>query len=250
MEHLVDMHCHLLYGVDDGAKDVDEAIELLKLEKKQHVDRIILTPHYREGMFETPQAIMDEHYAKLCLLEKEMNLGIRLFLGCEYHTNIKMVADLQEKKRPSMAGSRYVLTEFSYEDSFKKIRRQIYDLIMDGWIPIIAHIERYPDMMKDFRNIEECKSLGALVQITSGAILGKMGWKMKMNCKKLIKYDLVDFVASDAHNTKNRRPDLGECADYLEKKYGSDYAYKVLVENPEMMLGGHENYAVNLSVFR
>ena len=248
MEHLVDIHCHLLYGVDDGAKDVNEAIQLLKLEKEQHVDRVILTPHYREGIFETPQTIMDEHYAKLCLFEKEMNLGIRLFLGCEYHTNTRMVADLQEKRRPSMAGSQYVLVEFSAEDSFKKIRCQIYNLIMEGWIPIIAHIERYPDMMKDLNNVFECKSLGALIQITSGALLGKMGWKMQRNCKKLIKQDLVDFVASDAHDTKNRRPDLGECATYLEKKYGQDYTYKLLVENPEMLLGGHKNYAVDLSV--
>ena len=73
-----------------------------------------------------------------------------------------------------------------------------------------------------------------------------MGWMLRKYCKKLIQLDLVDFIASDTHNTKNRKPDLGDCATYLEKKYGSDYVYRLCIENPEMMLGGYETHANNL----
>ena len=246
MKHLIDMHCHIIAGVDDGAKDVTESINLLKLEKEQGVDRIILTPHYRVGMFETPQYIIDREYAKLCLLEKEMNLGISLCLGCEFHSCETMIDDLFLKTRRTMVSTKFVLVEFSSLDSYSKIRKQIYELVSNGWIPIIAHIERYPAFVENFRNVHECKRLGAYMQITSGAILGKTGWRMKKLCKELIKRNLVDFIASDAHNIKNRKPDLGECAKYLEKKYGQEYVHRILIKNPEMVLGGFAKHANNL----
>lgn len=238
MRHLVDIHCHILPGVDDGADDFKESLELIKEEMSQGVDQIILTPHFRRGMFETPMEDIKLQYARLRYLVQKLNLDVELYLGCEYHTSSQMVEDLLNGRRPTLNHSPYVLVEFSSQDSYVKIKNQIYDLIANNFIPIIAHIERYPDFVKDLSQVQQCKKLGAYMQITASAVLGKTGWKMKRLCKKLIEAGLVDFIASDAHNLTNRKPDLEECASYLEKKMGSDFVYEVFVKNPERIIRG------------
>ena len=238
MNGLVDIHCHMVPGVDDGAKNFRMTRQMLILQKRQHVEKIIVTPHMRVGMFETPQAEINRRFMKMQELVARMRIGIDLYLGCEYHRSSSMVRNLDEGKRPTLAGSKYVLTEFSAAHSYEKLRSQIYDLVVRGYIPVIAHIERYPALMKDFDRVEDLIDMGAKMQITSSAIIGETGWKAKRLCKKLIQEDFVDYIASDAHDLAKRRPNLGECADYLEKKKGRAYVHKIMRENPRKILGG------------
>lgn len=238
MKGLIDIHCHMVPGVDDGAKNFRMTRQMLIQQKKQQVEKIIVTPHMRVGMFEAPQPEINRRFMKMQELVARMRIGIDLYLGCEYHSSSSMVRNLTEGKRPTLAGSRYVLTEFSAAHSYENIRTQIYDLIVGEYIPIIAHIERYPALMKDFDRVEDLKDMGALMQISSSAIMGEGGWKAKRLCKKLIKDDFVDFIASDAHDPVRRRPNLGECADYLEKKTSRAYVRKIMCVNPRKILGG------------
>lgn len=227
---LIDIHCHILPKVDDGAESVEEAIAILKEARRQGVTHMIVTPHYRQGMFEpTMKRVLFSYHG---LREIAKSLDIRLGLGCEYYRNENMVADLENRRRPTMLGSRYVLTEFSTNDSFATIRNCIYELTTNGFIPIIAHVERYFCCQK-LEKVLELRDLGAWIQVNAESVLGVDGRVQKKFCHQLMKEDAIDFIASDTHNTSSRCMQMKKCAGYVAKKMGKDYKRKIFVENPK-----------------
>lgn len=239
MRGMVDIHCHILPDVDDGAEGEKEAIELLESEYMNGVADVILTPHYRRGVFETSEDIIEQRFQKIKhYVATHMGGKLNVYLGCEYHRDSQMVSDLQAGIKPTLANSRYVLTEFSTIHGYSVFRKQIYELVNAGYIPIIAHIERYRCIVNEQSLINELIALGAEIQVTSGALLGSYGWSMKRFCRKLLKKRLVHYIASDAHNMRTRPVDLGKCAKYVEKKYGKSYARRLFVDNPKKIIQG------------
>lgn len=235
---LTDIHCHILPGVDDGAIDAVEMMAMLRKEYRDGVRRIILTPHFRAGMFEPSMRRIEYRFKKV--RDKAARIGqngIELYLGCEYYRGSDMCRKLKAGVRPTMAGTSYVLVEFSSQDTYTHIRNTIYEMIVNGFIPIIAHIERYEVMVKDFDYVGDLIELGARIQVNADSVLGNNGHKIKRYCKKLMDKDCLHFIASDSHNLSDRAPNLGECAAYVEKKRGLDYAVRIFQENPDEILG-------------
>lgn len=234
MRGMWDIHCHILPGVDDGAKDMEMAKALLRKEMEDGVQNIILTPHYRRRMFEPEMSLIYSTYEQL--KQETRDWDIHLYLGCEYHANMDMAEDLNAGKRPTLGGSRYVLCEFSNGDLASYITERTYQLLANGYIPVLAHIERYKALTKDFSLIDDLVERGCRMQVNAGSILGEDGFFTRRFCKKLIDYDLLHFIGSDAHNLTDRTPRIGECAAYLEKKYGEEYAQQILQENPGKLI--------------
>lgn len=226
---LVDIHCHILPGVDDGAPDMETSRAMIRDAYEQGVRYIIATPHYRPEMFEPSMKKVIRVYHELRDYAEEVGIGLRL--GCEYYRNEQMIRHLDKKLRPTMLGSRYVLTEFSTNDSFVTIRNYIYELLTKGYRPIVAHVERYFCCQEPER-IQELKKLGTQIQINADSVLGYEGYTIKKFCASLMKDDLVDFIGSDAHNLEGRKMNLGKCATYVRKKMGQDYAEEIFVDNP------------------
>ena len=227
--NLIDIHCHILPKVDDGPDSVEESLKILKDMKRQGIKHVIVTPHYRPEMFEPSMKRVIYSYRHLRDIAYEM--GVSMSLGCEYYRNEQIIDHMDNRKRPSMAGSRYVLIEFSMNDLFPTIRNYVYELITHGYQPIIAHAERYFCCQK-MEKIQELKDMGALIQVNAGSVLGEEGWKLKKFCLDLMKKDLVDFVASDTHNTSDRKLNLKKCASYVTKKMGKQYAERIFFNNP------------------
>lgn len=226
---LTDIHCHILPHVDDGPEKVEESRKLLEEAYKQGVRRIIATPHYRVEMFEPSMKRVCYSYSHLRGIAAEV--GIDLRLGCEYHRNERMIQCLKDRKRPTMSKSRYVLVEFSPGDLFQVIRNYVYELVTNGYRPIIAHIERYLSC-SEIERVRELKQMGAYVQVNASAVIGEDGRLTKKYCQKLMKADLIDYIASDMHDSKIRKPNLGKCASYVTRKMGKEYAAKIFVKNP------------------
>ena len=225
----MDIHTHILPGVDDGAPDMETSRAMIRDAYEQGVRYIIATPHYRPEMFEPSMKKVIRVYHELRDYAEEVGIGLRL--GCEYYRNEQMIRHLDKKLRPTMLGSRYVLTEFSTNDSFVTVRNYIYELITKGYRPIVAHVERYFCCQEPER-IQELKKLGAQIQINADSVLGYEGHTIKKFCAGLMKDDLVDFIGSDAHNLEGRKMNLGKCATYVRKKMGQDYAEEIFVDNP------------------
>lgn len=173
---LVDIHCHILPGVDDGAPDMETSRAMIRDAYEQGVRYIIATPHYRPEMFEPSMKKVIRVYHELRDYAEEVGIGLRL--GCEYYRNEQMIRHLDKKLRPTMLGSRYVLTEFSTNDSFVTVRNYIYELITKGYRPIVAHVERYFCCQEPER-IQKLKKLGAQIQINADSVLGYEGHTIK-----------------------------------------------------------------------
>ena len=235
MLDLYDMHCHFLPGVDDGAATLEEAMALVKKDYDEGVRHIILTPHYRKHMFETKRGVVRERYLDMLQETQHMFPDLILHLGCECHTQSDLGALIKTDDAYRMGGTYKILLEFSEHDERMKIRDRTHDLILQGYEPVLAHVERYEAFLTHKSFAEELKEMGAELQVNADSIVGYEGRAVKKFCKTLIKNDLLDYVGSDGHDLKDRKPHMGECADYLVKKVGEPYARRILCENPRRL---------------
>lgn len=159
---IYDIHCHIVPGVDDGATDIRETVKLLRMEYEQGVRTVIATPHFRFQMFETPAEKVREQFRLVEKAASEISPDLHVYLGCEFHANMEMLPMLREQKVMTMAGSRYVLTEFSHNSEESYIRERLGALLSGGYKPIMAHIERYEATRNSLDFVEELADISAL----------------------------------------------------------------------------------------
>lgn len=236
MSNFFDIHCHILPGVDDGADTMREAMAMLKRLYMAGVTNIILTPHFREGIFEPKEEVIHHRFIQLKRYGEEKFPGLKLYLGCEFHSNMDMSRWIKERTSLTMANSSYILLEFSKNDSAMHMKDQVYNLLSLGYTPIIAHVERYDATLKNMNTVRDLVRIGAMMQVNADSILGKEGWKTKIFCKQLMKEDLLSFVGSDAHHIKTRSSHMGECMTYVTKKMGKDYTNQIFHTNPSKIV--------------
>ncbi len=236
VNRMVDIHCHLLPYVDDGAEDLDEAVELLEEQHRQGVTTICFTPHLRTGMFESPDEKIIRQFERLDRIQRENGFGMSLYLSREYHCDRALMKKMKQEKLLTMGGQNHILLEFSNAHSFSVICDRVQQTIQLGYRPLIAHIERYIAIQEDRERAEELVQLGAKLQVNAGSILGKEGLRQKWLIQWLITHGLVYAVASDAHDMQYRKPLLEQCFRYLERKYGEAQAAVLLRDNPLHLL--------------
>ena len=228
---MIDVHSHILQEIDDGCASIDRSIVLIKDELLNGVDKIFLTPHYNNGKeFNTIDKIT-EKYQKLLEKLKEENINVSLYLGQEYFVDDDFYKLLKEGNLVTLNKTKYVLVEFPYFDE-TDILDHIYKIISFGYIPIIAHIERYAYL--DWNLLIELKMAGALMQVNASCIIGEYGNKMKKLALSAIKDGLVNFIASDIHDS--RRNYMRKAYDKVAKKLGVDFAEKVFNKNAQNLI--------------
>ena len=220
---IYDIHCHIVPGVDDGATDIGETVKLLRMEYEQGVRTVIATPHFRFRMFETPAEKVREQFRLVEKAASEISPDLHVYLGCEFHANMEMLPMLREQKVMTMAGSRYVLTEFSHNSEESYIRERLSALLSGGYKPIMAHIERYEATRNSLDFVEELADMGVYMQINADSITGKEGFFTKRYCNKIMKDGLLHFVGSDCHNSAKRSSRIGEAYRMVSAKFGQDY---------------------------
>ena len=238
LTELADLHCHLMPYVDDGAYDRDECLALLQMEAEQGVRSICLTPHLRADMFETPDGEILRHFAEVQELAEEAALPLQLCHSREYHFDrIFRKLLLSGQLRPLGEG-RTVLVEFGSRHSGEEILDAVKMVRDRDYVPLIAHVERYAPLQQEWGFAQALREQGALLQLNAGSVLGREGLRQRLLCKKLLQKDLVTAIASDAHDMKIRTPQLRQCAEHLESKFGLRAARKLLNGNPKAILEG------------
>lgn len=234
----VDLHCHILPGVDDGAKDMPQALHMLRLAYEEGIRSIIVTPHHREKVFETSIEILSEKLSQLKeSVGKELK-DLTLALGSEIYYSHESTRLLSEGIIATLGESRYILVEFSPFAEYKYIKNGLQDIILSGYRPILAHVERYENLMSDLARIKDLTDMGVCHQINAGGILGSYGREQKKRCKKLLKNHLVHLAATDAHSDTDRAPVVKKSFFYIVKKYGAEYGEALFIHNPEKILEG------------
>ena len=237
---LHDVHCHIMYGVDDGAKDKEQSARMLEIAYKEGIRNIILTPHYRHPYEEEEKEIVEKRFRKLKAYVEKKYSDMNLYMGNEIFYYNGVEKDLQSGNASTMAGSRYVLLEFMPGAPYSYVKGAVSAMFRNDYIPILAHIERYECFLKDFEKVWEIKERGALIQVNAKSIMGGHGGKEKRFCRKLIKHDLINFVGTDAHRDDTRKPEINKCFQWVLRKYGEDYAKYIFEINPRKVIHNEE----------
>ena len=139
----IDIHCHVLPGVDDGSSNMDETVEMLKIAASQGISDMIVTPHYKQGRVGTPKEVIDRMITEVEKYAALSGISIKLHPGTEIFYNSSLEEKLESGWLATMNGTEHVLVEFSPSDNFQYIRNAIDDLMGLGYRPILAHVERY-----------------------------------------------------------------------------------------------------------
>lgn len=226
---MIDIHSHIIFGVDDGPKTLEESLELIKVAYLQGIRTIIATSHRRRGMFNTPEEKIEKNYLILKEKVKEVHKDLELYYGGELYYTSNMLTKLENKEVPTLANSSYVLLEFSSNVMYKDIFSAVDSTILLGLKPIIAHIERYDCLEKNKERIEALIHKGAMMQVNSSSVMkikffGDKHKIYKKRAQYFIENDLISFVATDMHNLGERKPYLKEAYEFILSKYGKNIA--------------------------
>lgn len=236
---IFDIHCHILPSVDDGAKTAGSTKRMLKIASAEGIDAIVATPHFTCGMDAQQMQEIKELYVTVRNWWKKNEPNKELYLGSELMYSEGLVDALEQGIAMTMNDTRYVLIEFPVYVEFTYVQRAIQRLQYAGYIPIIAHVERYK-YLQDRKKIQELVDMKAYIQVNVSSIIGSHGLMTQRRITGFIKSGLVHFIATDAHGSKARTPEIKQCVQYLEKKIGAAKVHQILEENPAKMLRGEE----------
>lgn len=236
MNGFIDIHTHLLPGVDDGARNMTEALKLVRMAYQNGTRAIVLTPHFR-GKFKknTPEQLQEVFSAFAQRVKRELP-QMELYLGNEAYYEQELPTRLAEKRVLTINNSRYCLLEFSPGTLRSQILVGVAETVRNGFIPIIAHAERYGAFRKNDDLVDEVLDMGALIQMNADSIMGKHGLFIKLFCSRLLKERKAHFVATDTHDDTIRPPLLRECFLHVHRKYGSEYARQLFISNGQRVI--------------
>lgn len=238
---MIDIHSHIVFDVDDGPKTIEDSRALLEESYRQGVRTIISTSHRRKGMFETPEAKIEENFKQVQELAKEIADDLTILYGAEIYYTSDILDKLEQEKIPRLADSQYALIEFSMITPYKEIHTALSNVLRLGVTPVVAHIERYHCLENDEKKVRDLINMGCYTQINSSSVLkpklfGDTYKFMKKRAQFFLEKDLVHFVASDMHNLDPRPPYMQEAYQIISKKYGESHAEQLFRKNQELLL--------------
>jgi protein-tyrosine phosphatase len=233
---MIDIHCHILPGVDDGARDLREAAAMCRMAAADGCEAMVATPHQRRGEWWNDDR---ERLAALARdLQEVIGPGFKVFLGGEVHVDAHLLAEVERLPDGggilSLAGSRWLLLEFGSSGTGAEASHLVHELVVAGWRPILAHPEFIPWLEPDL--VARLVSLGAATQVTAMSVTGDFGRRPQQDSLALIQAGLAHFVASDSHGTARRPPGLARAYRTLAGRWGEDLARRLAVDNPRAVI--------------
>lgn len=238
---MVDLHCHILPSIDDGAQNLSDSILMAKQAVEDGITTIVATPHYHKTVYENTKPTILAKITELNEALKREKINLRILPGQEPRIDGDLLVDLEESKAITLAGSSYLYIEFPSAHVPRYTEKLLYDLQQYGYTPIIVHPERNQEIIEQPELLYHFVNNGALTQTTAASLCGDFGKKIRNFSMQLVEYNLTHFIASDAHNTTKRRFRLQEAYKQVSVKFGTDYEY-MLQENAELLIDGKTVY--------
>jgi len=241
---MIDLHCHILPGVDDGARTLDEAVAMCRLAAADGCEAMIATPHQRRSEWWNDDRELLQGLARdlQAAVGAALETPFRVALGGEIHVGPGLIEEV-ERISPGagggllpLAGSRYLLIEFDPLDTPVQAADLVHELAVSGWRPVIAHPEHIPWLAKGTALLDHLVSLGATAQVTAMSLTGDFGRRPQSDAIAFLDAGLVHFVASDSHSPRRRPPGLSRAYQVIAARRGEAVARRLTTDNPRAVL--------------
>ncbi len=229
---MIDIHHHLLPGLDDGSVSEANSIEMARMAVDDGITHVVCTPHANHHYGYEPEVVADRIAALERVLARE-SIALKLGRGADFHlTYDNIQSALGDPARYSINGLGYLMVEIPDYGFPQGLTETFYKMQLAGLTPVLTHPERNPTLQQDPNPLIEWLRGGLLVQVTAGSVLGHMGRASKRMAHDLLHKRWVHFLATDAHNTTSRPPRMQAAQDEVAKRYGVEYAHLLCVSNP------------------
>jgi protein-tyrosine phosphatase len=237
---LIDIHCHLLPELDDGARNWDEALAMAKMAVADGVTTVVVTPHQLGAFSENRGESIRARTLQLQQLLDRQGVALQVLPGAEVRIEPGLIPKIEAGDILTLAGRRrHVLLELPH-DVYIPLERFVAELSSAGLVPVLAHPERNAGILARPEVLSPLLSNGCLLQITAGSLLGAFGPATQALAQRLISQGMAHFLATDAHGTKTRRPLLSRALEWVSKTLGSQLALDLCCRNPACVIAGRD----------
>lgn len=233
---MIDIHCHILPGIDDGAKTINDSLLMAKEAAQQGIHTIIATPHLNQ-QYDNRKPLILQKVEILNKAIKEADIDVTILPGQEPRIYGELLDDYENGEIQTLNGTNYVFIEFPSGHVPRYTEQLLFDIQLKGLIPVIVHPERNSELIERPDKLYQFVEKGALTQVTASSLCGYFGKKIKSFSIQLIDANLAHFIASDAHNVTNRTFKMDEAFDLINSEFGMDYIY-LFKENAELLISG------------
>lgn len=239
---MIDIHCHILPGFDDGSDNIEESVRMARLAVNGGTTAIVTTPHSNipgsyQNYFGREYA---EKFKQFSTRLKEENISLKIYPGNEIFADLNFVELIKSGKLLTINNSAYALVEFDFVEQAESVYEKLNAMIAEGYTPIVAHPERYAFVIEDEQAPFRLKEMGCLLQINKGSLKGSFGRGAYMASHGIIGRELADVVASDAHSPYMRTPFLADAYDIICEIHSQHYADLLLSTNPMKILNNQK----------
>lgn len=239
---MIDLHCHILPGIDDGAQSLEESVEMAKIAEAEGIERIVATPHFfREGFVYEDLGLIEKTRRLLTRTLEASNIQVEILRGAEVHITHDLMDEIRKNRDFLVVNHHsYMFIEFPSNHVFSGVKELFFELMSEGITPIIAHPERNSVFARHPSFLFELVRLGSLVQANSGSFSGIYGRKIEQAVLRFLEFRLIHFIASDGHNQRSLAPRLLEAKQRAAEILGMEKATALVDDNPRAVLEGRE----------
>ena len=233
---MIDLHCHMLPGIDDGAADMNVALAMARMAVADGIETVACTPHIYPGLYENTGAGIEAGIAALRAALADAGIPLKLVTGADTHLVPGLLAKLRTGEVPTLAGSKYFLLEPAHHVAPPQFEDSVFEFIAAGYTPVVTHPERLTWIDEHFAVFSQLVRAGAWMQITAGSLTGHFGPEPQYWGERMLDEGLVHLLATDAHGIGRRAPLLAEGRDAAAKWVGKEEARRLIEDRPRCIL--------------
>jgi protein-tyrosine phosphatase len=234
---VIDLHCHLLPGLDDGATDLTMSLEMARIAVSDGITVAACTPHILPGVYNNSGPEIRVAVERLQLALADAGIPLRIVTGADVHIAPDLIDGLRGGRILALGDSRYLLVEPPHHVVPPRIDDCLFNLMAAGYAPILTHPERLSWVETHYRTIQRLAQAGVYLQLTAGSLTGRFGRRVRYWSERMLDEGLVHFLATDAHRTTGRAPLMAEAREVVSQRVGAEEATRMVTTFPQAILG-------------
>jgi protein-tyrosine phosphatase len=237
---MIDLHCHILPGIDDGASDIESAIAMAQLAVSCGITTIVATPHHLPGIYPTTAESVLETLSLLTTEIRAREIPLQILPGQEIYIEPQTLEKILNRSLLTINFTNYFLLELPFSQIPERAQEMVFRAGISGFTPILAHPERNIQIQQNPEIIANFTQSGALIQITGSSLVGRQGQETQKTARELLQRELVHVIASDAHTGESGIRDFLQASEYVSSFYGDEVADRLTGLNPQAIISGEK----------